>query len=291
MKMSSRVERAQRIVAIAVVAFTGLAYAQEQDPPHREGGPRGGPQRGQSDPAQMQEMRLQRLQRVLAIEDAEWEAVAPLLAKVVQAQGRSRMDRMPPGRRGDSQGGRDGMRQGRPPRNGGGDFQGRSPRGGRDQARQGRPPRDSGGGDFQGRAPRDGRDGMRQGPPPRHGGGGDFQGGPPRGGRDEARQGRPPRDGGGREFQDRPSREAGGARPGGPGRGGFRRSPPGPEAVALNEALAAEDSSPDQIRAKMDAARAARAQRELKLKQVREELRELLTVRQEARLFSMGLLD
>lgn len=262
MKMSSRVQRAQGVIAIAAVWFAALAYAQEQDPSHRDRGPRPDFERGQSGPAQMQEMRLQRLQRVLGMDDGEWETVAPLLAKVVQTQGRSRMDSMPLGRRGDFRGGRDGMRQGRPPRDGGGDFQGRPPREGRDEVRQGRPPRDSGDGEL--------------------------RGGPPRGGGDQARQGRPPGDGG--DFQGRPPREGRAARQGGPGRGGFR-PPPSPEAVALSEALEAEDSSPEQIRAKMDAARAARAQRELKLKKVREELRELLTVRQEARLFSMGLLD
>lgn len=218
MKMSSRVERAQRIMAIAVMSFAGLAYAQEQDPTHRDAGPRGGFQRGQFDPAQMQEMMLQRLQRVLAMEDDEWQIVSPLLAKVMQSQVRSRMGGMPFGRRGA------------------------------------------------------------------------FRGGPAWGGRDGAGQDRPPRDGGEGEVQNRPPREGRGARPGGPGRGGFWPQP-SPEIVALNEALEAEDTAPDQIRAKMAAARTARVRQGLQLKKAREELRELLTVRQEARLFSMGLLD
>ncbi len=220
MKTLSRVERARRAVAIAVavLSVSGLAYAQEQDPPRRDGGQRGGFDWGQFDPARMQEMMLQRLQRVLGMEDDEWQVVSPLLSKVMEAQSATRM------------GGMGGMLFGR-------------------------------GGGFRGGPPRDRGDGAGQGRPPR--GDGEFQGRPPGGG-------------------------PGG--PGGQGRRGFR-APPSPEIAALNEALQNEDTPADEIRAKMATVRVARARKELELKNAREELRQVLTVRQEARFVTMGFLD
>lgn len=237
MKTLAKVERARRAVAIAiaVVSVSSLAYAQEQDPPRRDRGQRGGFERGQFDPSRMQEMMLQRLQRVLGMEDDEWQVVSPLLAKVMEAQGATRM------------GGMGGMLFGR-----GGGSRGGPPRGRGDGAGQGRPPR--GDGEFQGRPPREGRDGPQAGR-----------------GQDGGRAGRP-----------------GG--PGGQGRRGFR-APPSPEIAALNEALQNEDTPPDEIRAKMAAVRVARTRNELELKNAREELRQVLTIRQEARLVTMGFLD
>ncbi len=90
------------------------------------------------------------------------------------------------------------------------------------------------------------------------------------------------------EFRGRGFAGAGGPR----GRGGF--GPPGqevPEVTALQQALDSETTSPAEIKAKLDAYRQARAAREKDLSQAREKLRQVLTVRQEATLVLMGLLD
>ncbi|HEX7009692.1 MAG TPA: hypothetical protein VF184_06900 [Phycisphaeraceae bacterium] len=52
-----------------------------------------------------------------------------------------------------------------------------------------------------------------------------------------------------------------------------------------------DDPQPDQIRTALDALREARQQQEQELAQARQELRELLSLRQEATLVLMGLLD
>ncbi len=230
MKMLSRVEESWRVIAIvmaiAAVSVSGLAYAQEPDPSQRDQVQRRGFDRGQFDPAQMQQRMLERMQRVLQMNDEEWQVVSPLLSVVMQAQVQGRMGGMAFGRGGPRGGGQRGPGQ----------------RGGGDGAGQGRPPR--GNGEVQGRPPREGR-----GPDGGRGG----QGG-----------------------------RWGGARFG---------PPPSPEAIALNEVLESEDTPPDQLRAKMAAFRSARARKDLELKKAREELREVLTLRQEARLVAMGMLD
>lgn len=205
--------RNQRIItlAIAVASVSTIAYSQQQGTSPRDGAGRDRFQRGQFDPARMQEMMLQRFQRILEMEDDEWQVVSPLLGKVMQAQGRSRMRGMPFGR-----------------------------------------------------------------------------GGWPRGGRDGTQANRSPE--GGRESQQRQQRQGRGGPFGGSGRGGFG-PPASPEIVALNDALDNEDVPADEIRAKLKAVRSARKRQEAELKKAREELREVLTVRQEARLVSIGMLD
>ncbi|OPZ22995.1 MAG: hypothetical protein BWZ10_00097 [candidate division BRC1 bacterium ADurb.BinA364] len=63
-----------------------------------------------------------------------------------------------------------------------------------------------------------------------------------------------------------------------------------PETRALSEAIQGNASAED-IKAKLDAYRAALAKREGELKAAREELRQVLTVKQEATLVLMGVLD
>lgn len=90
----------------------------------------------------------------------------------------------------------------------------------------------------------------------------------------------------------------------GEGEGRFGgRGRPGPDPQAdeapvavrtreLAELLRGQDNpQPDQIRTALDALREARRQQEQELTQARQELRELLSLRQEATLVLMGLLD
>ena len=102
--------------------------------------------------------------------------------------------------------------------------------------------------------------------------------------------------------------------PGGQGAGGPMGPPPGapdaqsagnaggpppqgrmgaanPEAQALKAALDAEDSTSEVIQARLNAFREAKAKQEAKLKEAREKLRAVLTLRQEATLVLAGLLD
>jgi hypothetical protein len=85
-----------------------------------------------------------------------------------------------------------------------------------------------------------------------------------------------------------------GGGPGGPGGG---NQPTGtPSAVqaavqALRETLNNNDAKPDEIKAKLDALRAARAQARQNLTKAQEDLRSVLTQRQEAVLVTMGLLE
>ena len=77
---------------------------------------------------------------------------------------------------------------------------------------------------------------------------------------------------------------------GGPGgRGGMFQG--SPEAQALSEALQSEDTSNEDIKAKLKAFRDAAKKKEVELKKARDELREVLTLRQEARLVLMSILD
>jgi hypothetical protein len=81
--------------------------------------------------------------------------------------------------------------------------------------------------------------------------------------------------------------------PGGPagrgGRGGMFQATP--EAQALNEAIQSQDTSNEEIKARLKAFRDAAKKKEQELKKARDELREVLTLRQEARLVLMGMLD
>ena len=71
------------------------------------------------------------------------------------------------------------------------------------------------------------------------------------------------------------------------GRGGFGQ--PNPDAEALQAALDS-GASADDIKAKLTAYRAAAKQKEAQLEKAQDELRQLLSVRQEARAVLMGLL-
>lgn len=60
---------------------------------------------------------------------------------------------------------------------------------------------------------------------------------------------------------------------------------------ALQNAVENEQSSPEEIKSKLAAVRTEQEQKDQELKEAREELRKVLTLRQEARLVLMGLLD
>lgn len=78
-------------VAAALVLSTNNLSAQD-NPPGGQGGERGGRDRGGpggggGDPAQFQQMRLDRFREAAAIkDDTEWKAIEPLVAKVMDAQ-------------------------------------------------------------------------------------------------------------------------------------------------------------------------------------------------------------
>lgn len=92
------------------------------------------------------------------------------------------------------------------------------------------------------------------------------------------------------QFEARRARFGGMGGPGGPGgRGGMFQA--SPEAQALSEALDSEDTSNEDIKAKLKAFRDAAKKKEEELKKARAELREVLTLRQEARLVLMSILD
>jgi Spy/CpxP family protein refolding chaperone len=98
-------------------------------------------------------------------------------------------------------------------------------------------------------------------------------------------------------------REAMGSRFGGfGGRGGDRGGdrggassastrPGAAESQALRTTLENENASPDELKAKLTAVREQRKKSQAELEQAREDLRKVLTVRQEAALVSMGLLE
>jgi len=82
----------------------------------------------------------------------------------------------------------------------------------------------------------------------------------------------------------------GGRRGGQPGANRPER-PASPETDALKAALESESTSPADIKAKLEAVRAARKKAEAELDQAREELRKVLTQRQEATLVMVGILE
>jgi Spy/CpxP family protein refolding chaperone len=100
------------------------------------------------------------------------------------------------------------------------------------------------------------------------------------------------------------AREAGGGRFG-PPRGGDRGSdrggspggapdmsrPGAAETAALRAALEDQNTSPETVKAKLTAVREQRKKAQAELAEAREELRKVLTVRQEAALVSFGILE
>ncbi len=81
--------------------------------------------------------------------------------------------------------------------------------------------------------------------------------------------------------------------PGGGDRGGDRgRGPsPSPESQALRESLEKDGVSNDEIQAKLTAVRGQRKKAQAELEAAREELKKVVTVRQEAVLVAMGVLE
>ena len=93
-----------------------------------------------------------------------------------------------------------------------------------------------------------------------------------------------------REQGDRPERPDRPERRDRMGRGGPEREAP-PEVAALEEALENEETPAKEVKAKLKELRKARKEREAELEKARDALRDVLTVRQEARLVLMGVLD
>lgn len=86
----------------------------------------------------------------------------------------------------------------------------------------------------------------------------------------------------------------GGRRGGGGGggdRGGRPERPASPEADTLKAALESEATSPADVKAKLEALREARKKAAADLEQAREDLRKVLTQRQEATLVLAGILE
>lgn len=90
---------------------------------------------------------------------------------------------------------------------------------------------------------------------------------------------------------DRPERQGGPDQQRGQRGGGGFRGEPDPEMEALQTALESPDTSADVIKEKLTALRTARAKKEAALKTSRENLRKVLTIRQEAQMVMMGMLD
>jgi len=119
-------------------------------------------------------------------------------------------------------------------------------------------------------------------------------GGPPPQGRPGGPEGFAPPDGG-------PQRGPDAARSGPPGPGGFRNAPGGmggpggfvreasPELDALRKAINS-DASAAEIKAKLAELRAARKKKEAELEKAQDQLREILSARQEAIAVTLGLL-
>ena len=73
------------LIAVLVVAMVA-GFAMAQPAGGQRGGQRGQGMRGNFDPAQMQEMMMNRLQEQLEISDTEMSAIKPLLTKVMDAR-------------------------------------------------------------------------------------------------------------------------------------------------------------------------------------------------------------
>ena len=118
------------------------------------------------------------------------------------------------------------------------------------------------------------------------------QGGPP----PQARQGGPDRFAPPGVPPDAPDRPEGAPRgprelrgPGGPGAMGMIAREPSPEMEALRKAIA-EDAPAAEIKEKLAAVRAAREKKEAEVQKAQDELRKLLSARQEAVAVTLGLL-
>jgi hypothetical protein len=96
--------------------------------------------------------------------------------------------------------------------------------------------------------------------------------------------------GGGRGFRP-PGGGGGGGNTGGGGTTATSDRPGAAEASALRETLANESAPKEEIQAKMGAVRAQRKQAQADLEAAREELKKVVTLRQEAVLVGMGILD
>ena len=94
-----------------------------------------------------------------------------------------------------------------------------------------------------------------------------------------------------KQMEQRTSGLSGGGRGMMGGRRGGDDANRAPEVVALSDALDEEDTSAEDLKAKMEALREARAQAEDELDKARDDLREVLSLRQEARLVLAGILD
>ena len=81
-----------------------------------------------------------------------------------------------------------------------------------------------------------------------------------------------------------------GGGPGGPG-GDQPATPMSTATAALKDTLDNKDAKPDDIKAKLDAFRAAKAQTKDEMTKAQEDLKSVLTQRQEAVLVELGLLD
>ena len=132
------------------------------------------------------------------------------------------------------------------------------------------------------------------GPPPGGPGGpgNGGPGGPPPAGPDNAGPGGPPpADNGGPGPNGPPpgGPNGGVGGPGGPG--GQTPSEVQQKQSDLHEALQSQDASPDEVKAKVAALRDARARAKAQLSAAQEELRGLLSLRQEAVLVSFGILE
>jgi hypothetical protein len=93
-----------------------------------------------------------------------------------------------------------------------------------------------------------------------------------------------------------PGGPGGNGGPGGPGGAGgapadANASPVRQKSADLQETLQNKDAKPDEIKAKLDALRAARAQAKQDLAAAQQELKGLLTQRQEAVMVEMGMLE
>ncbi len=83
----------------------------------------------------------------------------------------------------------------------------------------------------------------------------------------------------------------GGDPQGGPRRGFGALAQPSPEAEALQKATETANASPDQLKAALARYREERKQKQAELAAAQDQLRQVLSLRQEAVLVSMGLLD
>lgn len=82
-----------------------------------------------------------------------------------------------------------------------------------------------------------------------------------------------------------------GGRDGAQGSSTTSSRPGAAEAQALRTAVENENTSADELKAKLTAVRESRKKAQAELEQTREDLRKVLTVRQEAALVSMGILE